>query len=256
MELFSKDEQNEDPITVEDDEEEEDEEHAIEKKLEQFRSSSSLSPSDQSSSSHTNPSDSLTHVYSSLSSMRRFIVVEPNFRLYAFTNSSLHLRIIQFFAQVLYILPNLIVAQITRQSIRRAYAREMRSDQILNYIEEHYHPKASRYNSESMPKSVSKQVCSSPSFFLFLFFFFFDNYRFDCGMKNEIVSNLEIKPYLSKTLQHRKYSKVLLQRPNASMPTYTLMLARWFWLLISPLLSISVLLHRNISHASVSTATL
>ena len=44
-----------------------------------------------------------------------FIVVETNYRAYAYTNSDLQVALVGLFAEVLYRLPNLAVAVITRQ---------------------------------------------------------------------------------------------------------------------------------------------
>jgi hypothetical protein len=51
---------------------------------------------------------------------RGFLVLETNFRLYAYTESRLWAEVIGEFTEVLYALPNLLVAQITRESVLRA----------------------------------------------------------------------------------------------------------------------------------------
>lgn len=49
-----------------------------------------------------------------------FLVVETNYRVYAYTNSSLQLAILSTFTELLYRFSDVVVGVMTRDSVRRA----------------------------------------------------------------------------------------------------------------------------------------
>ena len=51
----------------------------------------------------------------------RFIVVETNYRIYAYTDSHLQIALLGLFTEVLYRFPNLCVGIISRDSCRQAF---------------------------------------------------------------------------------------------------------------------------------------
>lgn len=53
----------------------------------------------------------------------KFLIVESNFKVYAYTNSPFEKKIIDFLFEVEYIFSGLIVAHITRSSIRKVLKR-------------------------------------------------------------------------------------------------------------------------------------
>ncbi|KAK2951174.1 putative General transcription and DNA repair factor IIH subunit tfb2 [Blattamonas nauphoetae] len=88
-----------------------------------------------------------------------FIIVEPNSRVYAYTSSSLHIRILNIFVNIHALLPNLVVGVINRTSIKRALKTEITADQIINYLEDHAHPVVKRGSTgNAVPDSVSMQI--------------------------------------------------------------------------------------------------
>ncbi|XP_058083798.1 general transcription and DNA repair factor IIH subunit TFB2 isoform X5 [Magnolia sinica] len=60
-----------------------------------------------------------------------FVVVETNFRLYAYSSSKLHCEILRLFARVEYQLPNLIVGAITKESLYNAFENGITAEQPL-----------------------------------------------------------------------------------------------------------------------------
>uniref|UniRef100_A0ACB8EH69 General transcription factor IIH subunit 4 n=1 Tax=Sphaerodactylus townsendi TaxID=933632 RepID=A0ACB8EH69_9SAUR len=58
-----------------------------------------------------------------------YIVVETNYRIYAYTDSELQIALIALFSEMLYRFPNLVVAQVTRESVQQAIANGITADQ-------------------------------------------------------------------------------------------------------------------------------
>jgi transcription initiation factor TFIIH subunit 4 len=72
-----------------------------------------------------------------------YIIVETNYRVYAYTESKLHISLLALFTELLYRFPNLTVGVITRDSIRQALRGGITARQIISYLEQHAHPKVS-----------------------------------------------------------------------------------------------------------------
>ncbi|KAM7513081.1 hypothetical protein LguiB_011956 [Lonicera macranthoides] len=63
-----------------------------------------------------------------------YVVVETNFRMYAYSTSKLHCEILRLFSRVEYQLPNLIVASITKENLYKAFQNGISADQANNFI--------------------------------------------------------------------------------------------------------------------------
>ncbi|XP_041267811.1 general transcription factor IIH subunit 4 [Onychostruthus taczanowskii] len=59
-----------------------------------------------------------------------FILVETNYRIYAYTDSELQVALIALFSELLYRFPNLVVAQVTRDSVQAAIANGITAEQV------------------------------------------------------------------------------------------------------------------------------
>uniref|UniRef100_A0A5S6R5P7 General transcription factor IIH subunit 4 n=1 Tax=Trichuris muris TaxID=70415 RepID=A0A5S6R5P7_TRIMR len=68
-----------------------------------------------------------------------FLVVETNFRVYCYTDSILDLAIVSTFCELLYRFPNLIVAILTRESVRHAFKVNISAEQIIQYLNTNAH---------------------------------------------------------------------------------------------------------------------
>lgn len=86
-----------------------------------------------------------------------FIVIETNYRIYAYTSSNLQIAILQLFTRLQTRYPNMVAGKITRESIRRAVAMGITSDQIISYLTTHAHPQMSK-NSTIVPPTVVDQI--------------------------------------------------------------------------------------------------
>uniref|UniRef100_A0A3Q1D2Z6 General transcription factor IIH subunit 4 n=1 Tax=Amphiprion ocellaris TaxID=80972 RepID=A0A3Q1D2Z6_AMPOC len=62
-----------------------------------------------------------------------FIVVETNYRIYAYTNSELQIALVALFSEMLYRFPNVVVAQLTRESVQQAIANGITAQQVLSH---------------------------------------------------------------------------------------------------------------------------
>lgn len=69
-----------------------------------------------------------------------YIMVETNYRLYAYTSSPLLTSIISLFANLHTRFPNMFTAKITKTSVQNAIAAGITSDQIITYLSTHAHP--------------------------------------------------------------------------------------------------------------------
>lgn len=88
-----------------------------------------------------------------------FIIIETNYRLYAYTSSPLQISLIALFTTLKYRFPNLVTGKLTRQSIRRAVEMGITADQIISYLTTHAHPQMRKFHAS---KSASHGA-GSPS---------------------------------------------------------------------------------------------
>ncbi|KAJ3609324.1 hypothetical protein NHX12_023847 [Muraenolepis orangiensis] len=58
-----------------------------------------------------------------------YIVVETNYRIYAYTNSELQIALVALFSEMLYRFPNVVVGQVTRESVQQAIANGITAQQ-------------------------------------------------------------------------------------------------------------------------------
>ena len=84
---------------------------------------------------------------------QHFLVVETNFRVYAYTSSELQLAILSTFSEIDKRFEHMAVAKITRSSVRRALQCGIDSEQIITYLREHSH-------AQMTPNKISGDVCS------------------------------------------------------------------------------------------------
>ncbi|KZZ89020.1 RNA polymerase II transcription factor B subunit 2 [Ascosphaera apis ARSEF 7405] len=114
-------------------------------------------------------SGSLTAQQGTDESSSGFIIIETNYRLYAYTSSPLQISLIALFTTLKYRFPNLVTGKLTRQSIRRAVEMGITADQIISYLTTHAHPQMRRHQAAKaasrpgipfsvIPPTVSDQI--------------------------------------------------------------------------------------------------
>lgn len=102
----------------------------------------------------TNLSVSMTE---SSSRKEGFVVVETNFRVYAYSTSKLHCEILRLFSRVEYQLPNLIVGAITKESLYNAFDNGITADQIVSFLRQNAHPRVAQ-RVPAVPENVTDQI--------------------------------------------------------------------------------------------------
>lgn len=86
-----------------------------------------------------------------------FIVIETNYRLYAYTSSPLQIAVLSLFCKLSTRFPNMVTGRVTRQSIRVAIEHGITSDQIISYLSTHAHPQM-RKKAPVLPPTVVDQI--------------------------------------------------------------------------------------------------
>ncbi|KAM9823874.1 general transcription factor IIH subunit 4 [Neosynchiropus ocellatus] len=86
-----------------------------------------------------------------------FIVVETNYRIYAHTDSELQIALVALFSEMLYRLPNVVVAQVTRESVQQAIANGITAQQIIHFLRTRAHP-IMLQQKPVLPPTVTDQI--------------------------------------------------------------------------------------------------
>ncbi|CAN1810709.1 General transcription and DNA repair factor IIH subunit TFB2 [Linum perenne] len=86
-----------------------------------------------------------------------FLVVETNFKMYAYSTSKLHCEILRLFSRVEYQLPNLIVAAITKESLYNAFENGITAEQIVSFMQQNAHPRVAQ-KLPTVPENVTDQI--------------------------------------------------------------------------------------------------
>jgi transcription initiation factor TFIIH subunit 4 len=94
-----------------------------------------------------------SHSTSGSASAPGFIIVETNFRLYAYTSSPLQIALLALFTNLRSRHPNLVTAKISKHSIKRAVSAGITADQVIAYLTTHAHPQMRRKNANTTTSS-------------------------------------------------------------------------------------------------------
>ncbi|CAH1155068.1 unnamed protein product [Phaedon cochleariae] len=88
-----------------------------------------------------------------------YIVVETNYRVYAYTDSNLQVALVGLFTELMYRFPNLVVGVITRDSVRQALRGGITADQIIGFLKQHAHPRMLDLQAKQpLPPTVVDQI--------------------------------------------------------------------------------------------------
>ncbi|EGG12949.1 uncharacterized protein MELLADRAFT_46475 [Melampsora larici-populina 98AG31] len=99
----------------------------------------------------SNPSDQ------SSSDPNEFLILETNYRIYAYTSNPLQIAILNLFISFKSRFPNLVIGSITRESIKMAFKNGIRADQIISYLEFHSHSQM-KLLKPILPNTVVDQI--------------------------------------------------------------------------------------------------
>lgn len=86
-----------------------------------------------------------------------FVVLETNYRIYAYTDSPLQISVLNLFVHLKSRFSNMVAGVITRESIRRALANGITADQVISYLTTHAHPQMQN-NIPLLPPTVVDQI--------------------------------------------------------------------------------------------------
>ncbi|XP_064408130.1 general transcription factor IIH subunit 4 [Latimeria chalumnae] len=86
-----------------------------------------------------------------------FVVVETNYRIYAYTESELQIALIALFSEMLYRFPNMVVAQLSRESVQQAIANGITAEQIIHFLRSRAHSVMLKHT-PVLPPTITDQV--------------------------------------------------------------------------------------------------
>lgn len=93
---------------------------------------------------------------------RGSIILETNFRLYAYTASPLQIAVLALFARLSQRFPGMVAGKLTRDSVRRAISYGITSDQIISYLAANAHEQMHKYAAVNhrpvLPPTVVDQI--------------------------------------------------------------------------------------------------
>lgn len=91
-----------------------------------------------------------------------FIILETNFRLYAYTSSPLQISVLALFCDLRHRFAGMVTGRLTRTSTRRAIAHGITADQIISYLATHAHEQMHRAAANAakpvLPPTVVDQI--------------------------------------------------------------------------------------------------
>lgn len=83
-----------------------------------------------------------------------FIIIETNYKFYAYTNSPLQIAILGLFVKLKDRFHNMVHGQLTGPSVQAALSKGITADQIIAFIKEHLHPSMQQDDGELLLPSV------------------------------------------------------------------------------------------------------
>ncbi|KJE91028.1 transcription factor tfb2 [Capsaspora owczarzaki ATCC 30864] len=89
--------------------------------------------------------------------VKGYIVVETNFRIYAYTDSPLQLALLSLFVDLRYRFPNMVCGLLSRDSVRKALVKGLTAEQMIRFLRTHAHPQM-RSRTPVLPETISDQL--------------------------------------------------------------------------------------------------
>lgn len=86
-----------------------------------------------------------------------FLILETNYRTYAYTSNPLQIAILNLFISFKSRFPNLVIGSITRESIKSAFHHGIKANQIISYLEFHAHSQM-KLCQPILPNTVVDQI--------------------------------------------------------------------------------------------------
>lgn len=90
------------------------------------------------------------------------VIIETNYRIYAYTQSTLQIAVLALFSKLNMRFPDMVAGRLSRQSIRQAIQFGITADQIISYLAAHAHDQMHRSaalnNKPVLPPTVVDQI--------------------------------------------------------------------------------------------------
>ncbi|KTW30811.1 hypothetical protein T552_00523 [Pneumocystis carinii B80] len=86
-----------------------------------------------------------------------FIILETNYRLYAYTDSPIQIAVLNLFVHLQLRFSNLVTGIVTRNSVRQAFMNGITAEQIISYLTTYAHPQM-RKNTPIIPPTITDQI--------------------------------------------------------------------------------------------------
>ncbi|OCT47481.1 RNA polymerase II transcription factor B subunit 2 [Cladophialophora carrionii] len=86
-----------------------------------------------------------TSTANSTGTQKGFIIVETNYRVYAYTSSPLQIALLSLFINLRSRHPNLVTGKMSKSSVQRAVQAGITAEQIISYLTSHAHPQMRRH---------------------------------------------------------------------------------------------------------------
>ncbi|CCG82938.1 Transcription factor TFIIH complex subunit Tfb2 [Taphrina deformans PYCC 5710] len=105
----------------------------------------------------TSTKESFDSIASTTGDDSGFVILETNYRLYAYTSSPLQIAVLDLFTDLNSRFPNLCTGQLSRHSIRKALDNGITADQVILFLTSHAHPQM-RKQLPLLPPTVVDQI--------------------------------------------------------------------------------------------------
>lgn len=89
---------------------------------------------------------------------KRFLILETNYRVYAYTSNELEIAILNLFVNITIRYPNMIVGHLDRRHVKAAMDKGISAHQIIAYLTTHAHPQMYNHPPPLLHPSVTDQM--------------------------------------------------------------------------------------------------
>ncbi|KAL1407463.1 RNA polymerase II transcription factor B 52 kDa subunit [Vanrija albida] len=89
---------------------------------------------------------------------KRFLILETNYKIYAYTSNELEIAILNLFVDIKIRYPNLVVGKLNRRHVKAAMDNGISAYQIIAYLSSHAHPQMYNHPPPLLHPSVTDQL--------------------------------------------------------------------------------------------------
>ncbi|KAL7422462.1 RNA polymerase II transcription factor B 52 kDa subunit [Cryptotrichosporon argae] len=89
---------------------------------------------------------------------KRFLILETNYKIYAYTSNELEIAILNLFVDIRIRYPNLVVGKLDRKHVKAAMDKGISAAQIIAYLSSHAHPQMYNHPPPILHASVTDQL--------------------------------------------------------------------------------------------------